>query len=68
MSNIWRVSPESVIDRDREQLIGKVISGTGGAKERARIEELSSARAALLKRRIIQRAAKRSRFASKKVG
>lgn len=66
MSYVWQVSPESIIDRTREQLIAKVVAGTADPKDRARIEELSSARAALMKRRIVQRAARRKRMVSKR--
>ncbi|WP_311273565.1 MULTISPECIES: hypothetical protein [unclassified Rhizobium] len=48
-SIIRRSSEESVIDRRREQIIAKVVSGTVNKQERANLEELSSARAAMLK-------------------
>ncbi|WP_174020685.1 hypothetical protein G6L89_010310 [Agrobacterium fabrum] len=51
MSNVIRkASEESVIDRRREEIIAKVVSGTVNSQERAKLEELSSARAAMLKR------------------
>ena len=68
MSTIHETSQESIIDRAREQLIAKVVAGTAGPKERATIEELSSTRATLMKRRLIQRSQRKTRYLEKKVG
>lgn len=62
MSTYRQASPESVIDRDREELIAKIIAGTADQQERARLEELSSARAALMKKPMLLRSAKRGRL------
>ena len=68
MSAVHRNSRESLIDRDREALIAKVVAGTAQKKDRAQLEELSSARAALMKRQLTHRSGKRSRLLIKKVG
>ena len=68
MSTIRQASPESLIDRDRELLIAQLVAGKAGPKERARIEELSSARAALMKRARVQREVKRFRYGNKNYG
>lgn len=51
MSDVFtKASEESVIDRRREEIISKVVSGKANPQERAKLEELSSTRAAMLKR------------------
>lgn len=51
MNNVIRkASEESVIDRRREEIIAKVVSGTVNSQERAKLEELSFTRAAMLKK------------------
>ncbi len=60
-----RISTESIIDRKREALIAKIISGTASDQERSRLEELSSARAALMKKRMMRKRGK-ALFSTKK--